>query len=340
MVKILLICNTLKLTLIRNLLTNFEHVAMRKAIRLGTRGSPLALIQAETVRKKIIESTPNIIQEYEIEIVPIRTSGDWRPEHKERSFNELGGNKGLFTKEIEEALLENHIDFAVHSMKDIASKLPEALEIAAILERMDPRDAFISPKARTLEELPSGSIVGTSSLRRQSQILARRPDLNIVPLRGNIDTRLAKLTQGIADATLLAVAGLTRLKAQDRWSSIMDTDMMLPAAAQGAIGIEIRRDDYVINKLIAPLKSSKTMICISAERAMLKFLDGSCHTPIAALAKLNDYNIVTLEGLVARPDGTSLWRFMHSGPSENAEEVGIELGQRFKSVVPSNIFSL
>ena len=312
---------------------------MKKILRLGTRGSPLAIVQAEDVRKRIYAAHHGSTEYFEIEIVPIRTSGDWHPEHKERSFIELGGNKGLFTKEIEEALKSDYIDMAVHSMKDVASWLPDGLQIAAILDRIDPRDAFISHKAPTLDQLPAGAVIGTSSLRRQSQILARRPDLQVVALRGNIDTRLKKMADGIADATLLAVAGMTRLSVKDRMASILDTDIMLPAAAQGAIGIEIRRDDINMQGILARINCEKTTICVSAERAMLKFLDGSCHTPIAALAKLTADNQVLLDGLVARPDGTAVIRHQIKGAITDSEAIGTELGRRIKSELPLDFFA-
>jgi hydroxymethylbilane synthase len=312
---------------------------MKKIVRLGTRGSPLALVQAEDVRKKLLTAHPDLAINGEIEIVSIRTSGDWKPEQKERSFIELGGNKGLFTKEIEEALLGKHIDMAVHSMKDVESRLPAGLEIAAILERLDPRDAFISPKARTLDELPNGAIVGTSSLRRQSQILARRPDLRVMSLRGNIDTRLKKLEAGIADATLLAVAGMMRLDVVKRMSSIMETDIMLPAAAQGALGIQIRADDKIMRGLLVSLNVPDAALCVTAERALLKTLDGSCQTPIAALANLTGTDQITLEAMVAKPDGTHLLRLTQTGPCVKAEAVGNELGLRLKARLPADFFA-
>jgi hydroxymethylbilane synthase len=311
---------------------------MKKTIRLGTRGSPLALIQAEDVQKRLRAAHPNMGSDTDVEIVPIRTSGDWKPEQKERSFIELGGNKGLFTKEIEEALLTGHIDMAVHSMKDVASNLPDNLEIAAILERFDARDAFIGRTARTLDELPAGSTVGTSSLRRQSQILAHRPDLHIVPLRGNVDTRLKKLADGIADATLLAVAGLMRLGMTNRISSIMEPDAMLPAAAQGAVGIEIRRGDDAMRKLLAPLNCATTASCITAERALLRILDGDCHTPIGVYARLHSDQI-TLNAVVARADGTSVIRLKETSAANQAEALGEKMGATLKGQLPPDFFA-
>jgi hydroxymethylbilane synthase len=311
---------------------------MKKTIRLGSRGSPLALVQAEEIRTRLYSANPGLREECDLEIVPIRTMGDWKPEQKERTFIDLGGNKGMFTKEIEDALLSSHIDMAVHSMKDLAA-LPKGLEIGAILEREDPRDAFISTKFRTLDDMPAGAVVGTSSLRRKTQIIARRPDLKVVPIRGNVDTRLEKLNKGNVDATLLAVAGLSRLGFMNRISSILDTSIMLPAAAQGALGVEVRRGDTAITKLLAPLICAKTFACVMAERAMLRLLDGDCQTPIAALAKLTPDNHIMLEGLVAKPDGSALIRLSHTGPASDPDAVGEELGRKLKGQLPADFFA-
>jgi len=313
---------------------------MKKPLRLGTRGSPLALIQAEEVHRRLLAAHPGIEEKFAIEIVPLRTSGDWRPEQKESRFIDLGGNKGLFTREIEEALLDGRIDLAVHSMKDVAGLLPEGLEIPVLLERADPRDAFIGRTARTLDELPKGAAVGTSSLRRQAQILARRPDLRVVPLRGNVDTRLRKIADGVAEATLLAVAGLMRLGAAGKISSIMETDFMLPAPAQGAIGIEIRRDDQATRQLVAPLNSEATSVCVGAERALLRVLDGSCKTPFAALARLGGADGMTIEALVAKPDGTAVIKLSHKGPARNFAALGTELGQQLKDRMPADFLAV
>jgi hydroxymethylbilane synthase len=306
---------------------------------LGSRGSPLALVQAEEIRTRLFAAHKGLKEECDIEIVPIRTTGDWKPEQKERTFIDLGGNKGMFTKEIEEALLSNHIDMAVHSMKDLASALPQGLEIGAILEREDPRDAFISTKFRTLDDMPAGTVVGTSSLRRKTQIIARRPDLKVVPIRGNVDTRLEKLSKGNVDATLLAVAGLSRLGFTNRITSILDTSIMLPAAAQGAIGVETRRGDSAMTKLLTPLICQKTTPCVLAERAMLRFLDGDCQTPIAALAKLAPDNRIMLEGLVAKPDGSAFVRLSQTGAVSDPEAIGEELGRKLKGQLPADFFA-
>lgn len=309
---------------------------MKKNLRLGTRGSPLALIQAESVREKLLSGP---LAGGEVEIVPIRTTGDWRPEQKERTFLEMGGNKGLFTKEIEEALLEGTVDLAVHSMKDVPTEVPEGLEFAALLERADPRDAFISYLAKTVMDLPPGARVGTASLRRQAQIKALRPDLQVAPLRGNVETRLRKLEAGEADATILAVAGLSRLNMLDRAASIMDTKTMLPAVAQGAIGVEIRANDDATRALAEAINHAPTMICVNAERALLRVLDGSCKTPVAAYAQLQPGGRLTLEALVARPDGSGLIRLTSEGAAADAQTIGTALGQDMKSRLPADFFA-
>jgi hydroxymethylbilane synthase len=293
---------------------------MKKILRLGSRGSPLALLQAEEARKKILAAHPGMDSETDIEIVPIRT-------------------KELFTKEIEDALLEGHIDMAIHSMKDVASWLPGGLEIAAILERADPREAFIGRAAHTLLELPPDAAVGTSSVRRQAQVLALRPDLRIVPLRGNVETRLKKLADGQADAILLALAGLARLGLQDRISSIVSPKDMLPAAAQGAAGIEIRSGDDETRRLLERVNARETHICVQAERSLLRKLDGSCATPIGALAVFTGADHITLEGMIAKPDGTSVIRMSASGPASAAEALGAELGGKMKGRLPPDFYA-
>ena len=312
---------------------------MKKTLRLGTRGSPLALIQAETVQKTLLSTLPELAESTTIEIVPISTSGDWRPEHREQSFRELGGNKELFTKEIDEALICGHIDMAVHSMKDVGSWLPEPIEFVSMLKRADPRDAFIGRDAQRLEDLPKGAVVGTASLRRQAQLLQRRPDLRIVPLRGNVETRLKKIADGHADATLLALAGLVRLGLESRASSILSTDIMLPAAAQGAIGIAIRKQDVELRNTLQAINVGETFVCVQAERALLRKLDGSCHTPIGALAVLYGKGQMTLEAMAAKPDGSSVTRMNIQGKVEDAEQLGTELGTRMKATLPADFFA-
>lgn len=311
---------------------------MKKNLRLGTRGSPLALAQAELVREKLLSGPLAGVDGASVEIVPIRTTGDWRPEQKERTFLEMGGNKGLFTKEIEDALLEGSIDLAVHSMKDVPTEVPEGLAFSAMLERADPRDAFISHIAKTLQDLPAGARVGTASLRRQSQIKALRPDLQVMPLRGNVETRLRKLEAGEAEATILAVAGLARLGLLDRAASILDAPTMLPAVAQGAIGVEIRENDAEMRALMDAINHAPTMMCVTAERALLRVLDGSCRTPVAAYAQLRPEGRIMLEALVARPDGTGAIRLHSEGAASDAASLGATLGQELKGQLPADFF--
>ncbi|MFA6280784.1 MAG: hydroxymethylbilane synthase [Bdellovibrionales bacterium] len=311
---------------------------MKKIFRLGTRGSPLALIQAQVVREELMRARDSVHQDCEIEIVPIRTTGDWKPSDKEQSFFELGGTKGLFTKEIEEALFSGMIDCAVHSMKDVSIQGPDGLVFAAILERADPRDALLSPIAPRLEDLPKGARIGTSSLRRRAQLLAVRPDLIIVPLRGNVDTRLRKLAADEADATVLAVAGLTRLGVLNRAASIFETKVMLPSAAQGCLGIQTRADDEEMFTWARRTNHEASETCALCERFVLRVLDGSCRVPIAALATIKDKGRLHLEAMVARPDGTGVIRRESEGAVADFEAIGRGLGQIIKAEVPPDFF--
>ncbi len=301
------------------------------ALKIGTRGSPLALVQAREVRDKLAASGAGIA----CEIVIITTTGD---RVLDRRLSEVGG-KGLFTREIQEALIGGRIDLAVHSMKDVETRLPEETEIAAVLEREDVRDAFICATAGSLDELAEGAVVGTSSLRRQAQILHRRPDLRVEPLRGNVATRLKRLAEGRVDATLLAMAGLNRLGKADAAAGPIDPDVMLPAVAQGAIGIEIRRGDEPVRELVAPLDHAPSSIRVAAERAMLAALDGSCHTPIAGLAVLDGESRITITGLVARPDGSEMHRAQRAGAVDGAVALGDDLGRELKSRMPADFFA-
>ena len=312
---------------------------MKKILRLGSRGSPLALWQAEETKKTLFATNPDFAETTEIEIIPITTSGDWQPEHREQSFRELGGNKELFTKEIDEALLSGHIDMAVHSMKDVGTWLPSNLEIVATLPRADPSDAFIGRTAQKFEDLPEGAVIGTASLRRQAQLLQHRPDLRIMPLRGNVETRLKKIADGQADATILALAGLQRLGLQNHVSSILSTDIMLPAAAQGAIGLAARQDDRDMRNILQAINHRDTFVCVMAERAFLRKLDGSCHTPIGALATLDDAGHIHLDGVIAKADGSSVVRMQTSGAADKAEQIGEDLGTRIKATVSSDYFA-
>lgn len=312
---------------------------MKKIVRLGTRGSPLALLQAEEVRRSIFQHNPGLDREIEIQIMPIRTSGDWQPQHRELSFRDIGGDKGLFTKEIDEALLNRHIDLAVHSMKDVPSILPDGIVITATLPRGEVQEAFIGRDVARLEDLPKGGVVGTASLRRRAQLLAYRPDLKIVNIRGNVETRLNKLSEGQADATILALAGLKRLGMEDRAGSIISTDVMLPAAAQGAIAITTRRDDQDIVPMVSNANHLVSWRAVVAERAFLRVLEGSCHTPIGALANSIGNDDLRLRGVAAFPDGTQLTRLEMTCKVSEPEQLGERLAFQMKDALPPNFFA-
>ena len=280
-------------------------------VRIGTRGSPLALAQAEEVRRRLMAA--HGLDEAAFEIRTFKTTGD---RIQDRPLSEAGG-KGLFTKEIEEALLAGEIELAVHSMKDMPTELPQGLIIPALLPREDVRDAFISLRYTSLADLPAGATVGTSSLRRQAQVRRMRPDLKVVEFRGNVETRLRKLEQGVADATFLACAGLNRLGQANRITRPMPVSEMLPAVAQGAIGVEIRDDDERTAALISALNDQSTALCVTAERAFLARLEGSCRTPIAGLAEL-DRGEITFRGMILSPDGARCLEVSRRGPAERA----------------------
>jgi hydroxymethylbilane synthase len=284
-------------------------------IRIGTRGSPLALAQARQVAARL--AAAHGLAAEQCELVVIKTTGD---RITDRPLIEAGG-KGLFTKELEEALLSGDIDLAVHSMKDMPALLPDGLHIAAILEREDPRDAFVSLKYGSLAEMPVGAVIGTSSPRRQAQALRARPDLTVVGLRGNVETRLRKLGEGVADATFLACAGLNRLGLAQHITAVMDTGVMLPAVAQGAIGIEIRAEDAATATLLAPLNDPETALCVAAERAYLAQLEGSCRTPIAGFAELRD-NRLRMRGEILSTDGSAAFTAEHVGDIDAAARLG------------------
>ncbi len=284
-------------------------------IRIGTRGSPLALAQAHQVAARL--AAAHDLAPEQCEIVVIKTTGD---RVTDRPLIEAGG-KGLFTKELEEALFAGEIDLAVHSMKDMPALLPDGLIIAAILEREDPRDAFVSLKYASLSAMPAGAVVGTSSPRRQAQVLRARPDLRIVGFRGNVQTRLRKLEEGVADATFLACAGLNRLGLAQHITAAMQTDVMLPAVAQGAIGIEINLNDADTARLLAPLNDVPTALCVAAERAYLARLEGSCRTPIAGLAELRDGQL-RLRAEILTPDGAHVAVAEGVAEAEDAVRLG------------------
>ena len=298
-------------------------------LRIGTRGSPLALAQADIAARALVMAHPDLPAP---EIVAIRTTGD---RVVDRPLAEVGG-KGLFTKEIEAALLAGRIDLAVHSMKDVETWLPDGLVIDCVLARADPRDALIG--AADLAALAPGAVVGTASLRRAAQLRAHRPDLEIAPLRGNVDTRLAKVARGEVDATLLAVAGLDRLGRAAAIGGALDPAVMLPAVAQGAIGIERRADDDRIAALLAPLNDGAAQTCVTAERAMLAALDGSCRTPIAALATL-DGDALALDGLIVLPDGSARHAVRRDGAAGDAAELGADAGAALRAAGGPGFFA-
>jgi len=297
---------------------------VKKKIKLGTRGSQLALWQANWVKSEIEKRTPGL----EVEIVKIKTTGD---KILDVPLAKVGG-KGLFVKEIEEALLDKRIDLAVHSMKDVPTDFPKGLHLAAITEREDPRDALIisqksKVKSQKFKDLHQGAIVGTSSLRRSSQILNIRPDLKISQLRGNLNTRLKKLDEGQFDAIILAAAGVKRLGWADRITEYLPPDVSLPAIGQGALGIETRIDDQEINKLVLFFDHPATSIAVRAERALLKRLEGGCQVPIAAHGEVKGNNL-NLIGLVASTDGKKVIKDSVSGTTDKAEALGIELAEK------------
>ena len=293
---------------------------------IGTRGSPLALAQADELKRRLATAHAALAAPDAVEIVAIHTSGDRAGEQPLSA----DGGKGLFTKEIEEALLAGRVDLAIHSMKDMMATLPQGLAIAACLPREDPRDALLSPRAASLAALPAGARLGTSSLRRKALALHARPDLAVVPLRGNVGTRLAKLETGNADATILAVAGLKRLGLAGHITAILSPDEMLPAPAQGVLAIEIRADDARVRNLLTPLDHAVTVACATAERALLAALDGSCRTPIAALATITD-GTLHLDAAIARPDGDALHRTRRDGPVADATALGRDAGAELKA---------
>lgn len=306
---------------------------MTQPLRIGTRGSPLALAQAHETRDRLIAAHPHLAAPGAIEIVVFKTTGD---RILDRTLAEAGG-KGLFTKELEDALLDGRADLAVHSMKDVPTWLPDGLEISTLLPREDTRDAFFSRDGQSVDDLPAGSVVGTAGLRRQAQILERRPDLKVVPFRGNVQTRLAKLDAGEVDATLLALAGLRRLGLTDRITAVLEHEVMLPAVAQGAIGIEIRSADDATRALLAPLHCQQTAARVGAERALLAALDGSCRTPIAALATLKG-DRVSLTAKVLSPDGRQIFRAERAGAAADAVALGADAGAEIKAVLPPGFF--
>lgn len=308
--------------------------ALQFPVRIGTRGSPLALAQAEETRARLLAAHPGLSAAH-VEIQVIRTTGD---RVQDRPLSEIGG-KGLFTKEIEEALLAKQIDLAVHSMKDMPTQLPSGLAIICLLQREDPRDVLICSSAASLEALPLGATVGTSSMRRQALVLHARPDLRVVAFRGNVETRLAKLDAGDVDATLLALAGLRRLGLEGVTASPLSVEQMLPAVAQGAIGIEARMDDARITQMLRPLNHLSTEYCVNAERSFLSALDGSCRTPLAALAEMLPAGRMRIRGQIVKPDGSQLFEASREGMLADAARMGFDAGIELRKRGGDDFFS-
>lgn len=300
---------------------------MNPSLRIGTRASPLALWQADFARDCLIEGWGALAEPDRLTIVELTTTGD---RVQDRPLAEVGG-KGLFTRELDAALLDGRIDMAVHAMKDVPTWLPQGIALPALLPREDPREVLVSSSATRIEALPEGALLGTTSQRRQAQVMVRRPDLRTVLFRGNVQTRLRKLAAGEADATLLAYAGLKRLCMEEVATAILEPDEMLPAVAQGAIGITCRTNDTPVVELLQAIDHGPTRITVAAERAMLEVLDGSCRTPIAGLAELDEATAtVRLRGFLAWPDGHDCWTGERTGTADHADVLARDLGHELR----------
>ena len=292
-----------------------------KSIRIGTRGSALALWQANHIKERLKQ-----LHGVEAELIRIRTSGD---HFQTASVAQIGaemGTKGVFIKELEDALLAGEVDLAVHSMKDVPTETPAGLAFPALTKREDPRDCLIAAKGHALKDLPWGARIGTSSLRRQAQLRHHRADIEVLELRGNVDTRMRKVAAGEFDAIILAVAGVTRLGALDKVTEIIPTEIMLPAVGQGALGIETREDDAETAKLVAALNDAETRACVTAERALLHELEGGCQVPLGAWGRL-EKGVLRLEACLLSPDGKECLRGESIGEDDDAEEIGKRLGK-------------
>jgi hydroxymethylbilane synthase len=300
-----------------------QSFSRSEILRIGSRGSPLALVQVSEVQRRLSEACGLPLDRILIEI--IRTTGD---KIQDRPLAEVGG-KGVFTKEIEDALLSGMIDVAVHSSKDVPTFLPPGLALAAYLPREDVREGFVGRDAKTLRDLPPGACVGTASPRRQAMVRRLRPDLTVASLRGNVETRLRKIMDGEADATLLAVAGLKRLGRLSVATAIFEIDEFLPAVGQGAIAIEIRADDAETRALVAKIDDAATAAALAAERAFLAVLDGSCRTPIAGHARVSDATL-TFRGMILKPDGSEAIEVVRDGRAEDAADLGADAGAELK----------
>jgi hydroxymethylbilane synthase len=294
-------------------------------LRIGTRGSTLARTQTDLACRALAAAHPDLAAPDALQVVVIRTTGD---RITDRPLAELGG-KGLFCKELEAALLERRIDLAVHSIKDLPTWLPDGLTLGAVLEREDPRDVLLARTPAPIPGLPEAALVGTASVRRKAQLLAERPDLRVVNFRGNVETRLRKLSQGEVDATLLALAGLRRLGI-DHAGVVLGPEEMLPAVGQGAIGLECRAADEACLELLAAIDHAASSACVRAERALLAALDGSCHTPIAGYAEVSAEEL-HLRALIARPDGSECLRTARTGAPDEAAALGRDAGAELKA---------
>lgn len=309
-----------------------------KTLKIGTRGSPLALAQTSEVAKLLKEAHPDL----SLTRVIIKTSGDWKPEDGETKLSESDGGKGLFAREIEKSLLEGKIDCAVHSMKDMPSVLPDGLALDHVLKRGDVRDAFICHKAKTLKDLPQSAIVGTSSTRRQSFVLAQRPDLKCVPIRGNVQTRLDKLAAGQVDATYLAVAGMERLGISGDFIHPVEVGEMVPSCGQATIAIETRENDADVRAILDKIHHKKTGLCSCVERAALRVLDGSCHTPIGAYAHIKN-GVLYFNLVLSSLDGKQVYEEAVEAENiltrQDAVNLGAVTAKRIKVTAPATLFT-
>lgn len=305
-----------------------------KPLRLGTRSSKMAMIQAELVKLKLAKAHEELAHPDAIKLVPMNTTGC---NVQDRRLSEVGG-KGLFVKELEIALLDGEIDIAVHAMKDVPSILPDGFAIAAILQRDEPWDVFISPHGKTLDDLPQGATLGTSAPRREALTLARRPDIKVVMFRGNADTRLEKLANGDVHATYLSLAGLKRIERFKNEYTIMSPELLLPAAGQGAVGVEILADRVDLLGMMQAINHVPSYRCVKAERAALAQLDGNCHSPLAAYAEIRTDGLLHLRALAAKLDGTLVIRHEVSGAQEHYRTLGLQAGQAIKDQLPPDFF--
>jgi hydroxymethylbilane synthase len=308
-----------------------------KSFKIGTRGSPLALKQADMLRERLQKAHPDL----SIEIIPIQSAADWKAQDGERSLCSKDGGKGQFAKEIEEQILNGSLDCGVHSLKDMASFLPEGLVIDHYLPRADARDAFICAQYQTVMDLPEGAVIGTCSPRRQAFVLSKRPDLKIVPFRGNVSTRLDKVRNGQVDATYLAMAGLSRLNITDPMIHAVEIEEMLPACGQGIICIERRKDDERAQEILNAVHDPQTGLCAIAEREVLAVLDGSCHTPLAAYA-IVEKDSFYVRAVVASPNGQEVYqeesRTICTSDAQ-AREIGVRVGETLKARLPEGFLN-